>query len=86
MSCTPRTARRSLVAGAGFSDDVLKCQPKPIDHKVAFTAEESQQLRQAFPGGVCDDTKSGVNRKPLAGTYLRLPLSAPPSRSTSASR
>ena len=81
---TPR-----LVAGARLSDDALKCQLKPIDPKdytAAFTAEELRQLRQTFPGGVCDYMKPGVNQKPIAGTYLRLPLPTPASRSTSVSR
>jgi hypothetical protein len=72
---TPR-----LVAGAPLSDDVMKCQLKPIDPKdynVAFSATELDQLRQIFPGGVCDYSKPGVMQVPLAGTYLRLPLEAP---------
>jgi len=73
-----RTPR--LVAGAPLTDDVMKCQLKPIDPKdysVSFTAAELQQLRQTFPGGVCDYSKPGVMQLPLAGTYLTLPLSEP---------
>jgi hypothetical protein len=70
---TPR-----LAAGTPITDDVMKCQLKPIDPKdysVAFSAAEIQQLRQVFPGGVCDFSKPGVMQLPLAGTYLALPLS-----------
>jgi uncharacterized tannase-like protein DUF6351 len=74
---TPR-----LTAGAPLTDDVMKCQLKPIDardYTVKFNDAELQQLRQVFPAGVCDYSKPGVMQLPLAGTYLVLPLSeAPP--------
>jgi len=79
---TPR-----LVAGSSLADDALKCQLKPIDPKDyggKLSADQVQQLRQIFPGGVCDYSKRGLNQRPLAGTYLKLPLAAPPSSSTSA--
>jgi Tannase-like family of unknown function (DUF6351) len=44
-----------------------------------------QQLRQAFPGGVCDYSKPGVNQVRTAGTYLKLPLPEPARSSTAAS-
>jgi hypothetical protein len=80
---TPR-----LVAGAPLADDVLKCQLKAIDakeYKGSMTADEMQQLRQIFPGGVCDYSKPGVNQRPLSGTYLKLPLAARAPSSTAAS-
>lgn len=73
-----RTPR--LVAGAPLTDDVMKCQLKPVDpsdYKVAFTATELDELRQIFPGGVCDYSKPGVLQQSPAGTYLALPLQAP---------
>ena len=72
---TPR-----LTAGEPLTDDVMKCQLKPIDPKdytIAFSAAELDQLRQIFPGGVCDYSKPGVMQVPLAGTYLTLPLETP---------
>jgi hypothetical protein len=81
---TPR-----LAAGANLADDVLKCQLKPIDARDyggRLTAADVQQLRQVFPGGVCDYSKPGVNQRPLAGTYLKLPLASPSPASTSAQR
>lgn len=81
---TPR-----LVAGAPLADDVLKCQLKAIDakdYKASTTADEMQQLREIFPGGVCDYSKPGVNQRPLGGTYLKLPLAAPAPSSTAAAR
>jgi hypothetical protein len=71
---TPR-----IVAGTPLSDDVMKCQLKPVgakDYKVAFTAPELDELRQIFPGGVCDYSKPGVMQQPLHGTYQVLPVRA----------
>jgi hypothetical protein len=55
----------------------MKCQLKPLnrsDYQVQFNAEEWTQLGAAFPTGVCDYSKPGVNQAPLAGTWLKLPL------------
>ncbi len=74
-----RTPR--LVAGTPLTDDIMKCQLKPVypsDYKVTFSAAELGELRQIFPGGVCDYSKPGMMQEPLAGTYLALPLHAPP--------
>jgi hypothetical protein len=52
-----------LVAGGPLSFNNLKCQTKPIDaadYKVAFTPEETAQLKHVFPQGVCDWSKTGV--------------------------
>jgi hypothetical protein len=49
------------------TDDVLKCQLKPLDrsdYQVTFTDAEWQELQQAFPTGVCDYTKPGVEQGP----------------------
>lgn len=65
---TPR-----MVAGAPLTNDIVKCQLKPIDpadYAVTFTPEEMQQLRSIFPGGVCDWSKRGVEQRPLKGTWL----------------
>lgn len=81
---TPR-----LVAGAPLADDVLKCQLKPIDAKDyggKLSAADLQQLKQIFPGGVCDYAKPGVSHQRLAGTYLKLPLAPQAPASTSAQR
>ena len=61
-----------LAAGAPASDDVMKCALKPIDaadYKTPPTAEQLARLRQVFPEGVCDYTKSGVEQARLAGTW-----------------
>jgi hypothetical protein len=74
-----------IAAGAPMTDDVLKCQLKPIaagDYSVTFTADEMARLRRIFPSGVCDYSKPGVNQVPLAGTYLRLPLASQATRTS----
>jgi hypothetical protein len=59
---TPRT-----VAGEGIATDTNKCQLKPLrraDHyPVTFTDEEWAQLETAFPTGVCDWSRPGVDQR-----------------------
>jgi Tannase-like family of unknown function (DUF6351) len=60
------------VAGAPISNDIIKCQLRPIatsDYKAAFTTEEMTRLRRIFPTGVCDWSKPGVEQQKLAGTW-----------------
>jgi hypothetical protein len=63
------------VAGSPVTDDVIKCQLKPVDfgdYKVALTSDEKARLQRIFPNGVCDYSKPGVGQAPLYGSYLRL--------------
>ncbi|MEW9555291.1 DUF6351 family protein [Nonomuraea sp. NPDC050783] len=65
---TPR-----LEAGAPLADDVVKCRLKPVDltdYDVEFTAAEVTRLRSVFPDGVCDWSATGVEQRPLKGTWL----------------
>ncbi|MEX2194209.1 MAG: DUF6351 family protein [Thermoleophilaceae bacterium] len=58
---TPRT-----VAGEGVETDVNKCTLKPLartDHyPVQFTGEQWERLQRAFPTGVCDWSRPGVDQ------------------------
>jgi len=57
---TPR-----LGAGEPMTDDVMKCQLKPLsrdDYPVAFSDAQWARLQAAFPGGVCDYAKPGVDQ------------------------
>ncbi|MEA2425257.1 MAG: hypothetical protein QOH13_1667, partial [Thermoleophilaceae bacterium] len=57
---TPR-----LGADEPMTDDVMKCQLKPLrrdDYPVTFTDAQWEQLQQSFPGGVCDYSKPGVSQ------------------------
>jgi hypothetical protein len=52
-------------ADGPLSEDVMKCQLKPMrreDYPVSFTDAQWQQLQHAFPGGVCDYSKPGVSQ------------------------
>jgi len=60
------------VAGAPITNDVIKCQLKPItasDYKIAMSSEEMARLKKIFPSGVCDWSKPGIEQQPLAGTW-----------------
>jgi hypothetical protein len=67
-----------IAAGAPLSDDILKCQLKPLSRgdykKGAFTDAQWTALTAAFPGGVCDYAKPGVGYGKVTGTYQALPL------------
>lgn len=63
-----------LVAGAPLTNDVLKCQLKPInyaEYKATFTVAQKARMAAMFPSGVCDFSKPGVEQVPLKGTYRR---------------
>jgi hypothetical protein len=62
------------VAGAGVAADVIKCQlraPQRADYPVAFSDPQWARLQAAFPQGVCDWTRPGVEQQGLAGTWQR---------------
>src|SRR3954453_10059188 len=49
-----------------MTDDILKCQLKSLrrsDFPVAFTADQWSRLRKAFPTGVCNYGKPGVDQQ-----------------------
>jgi hypothetical protein len=56
----PVTATPRMAAGMPLSDDVIKCQRKPVsaaDYPAGVTEAQLAQLRTTFPTGVCDFTK-----------------------------
>ena len=58
---TPRFA-----AGEPITDDVLKCQLQPLrrtDFPVVFTDDQWSRLEKAFPTGVCNYGKPGVDQQ-----------------------
>ncbi len=63
-----------MVAGGPITNNILKCQLKPIDlneYSVPFSTEEKQRLEKIFPDGVCDWSKPGVEQQNLVGTWLK---------------
>jgi hypothetical protein len=70
----PSYAVPALVAGAPLTDDIVKCQLKPIDpgdYAVAPTATQQARLERIFPAGVCDWSKPGVAQEAQAGVWFR---------------
>ena len=66
-----------LVAGAPAIDDVFKCALKPVDpadYNPALNATQLATVRSVFPTGVCDFTKPGIGKVPLANTWLSYPV------------
>ncbi len=54
-----------MTAGGPVTNDVLKCQLKPlsrVDYNVVFTDEQWARLQATFPSGVCDYSKRGVGQ------------------------
>ena len=63
-----------LVAGAPLTNDVMKCQLKPIDfsvYKAPFTDAQRTRMKAIFRSGVCDFSKPGVGQVPIKGTYQK---------------
>ena len=63
-----------IAAGAPMTNDVLKCQLKPVDpsdYRVTFNTEQMRRLRQIFSSGVCDFRKPGIGQVGQTGTFLR---------------
>lgn len=61
------------VAGAEVAADLIKCQLKPLapaDYAVSFTPAQWTRLQAAFPSGVCDWSKPGVEQQGLLGTWV----------------
>ncbi len=60
QAALPVTRTPRMVAGMPLSDDIIKCQLKPVDaadYTPALSPEQLTQVRAAFPRGVCDFTK-----------------------------
>jgi hypothetical protein len=54
-----------MAAGMPLADDTLQCQLKPLrkdDYPVTFTAAQWQALQEAFPTGVSDYSRPGVDQ------------------------
>ena len=53
-------------AGEPITDDILKCQLQPLrrsDFPVTFTDDQWARLQKAFPTGVCNYNKPGVDQQ-----------------------
>lgn len=69
----PVAANPRLAAGAELPMNVLKCRLAPIDFRdypVPFTDAQRARLRAAFPDGVCDYSRRGVEQHRPRGEWL----------------
>lgn len=79
----PVTRTPRMVAGMPMTDDIIKCQLKPIDpndYAVPLTPAQLAELAEIFPEGVCDYRKPAVGDvehsmiwPSLGGAVLRAP-------------
>jgi hypothetical protein len=56
-----------IAAGGPFTDDVAKCRTRPLnrgDYDATFTDDQWATLQKAFPSGVCDWTRPGIDQVP----------------------
>ena len=63
-----------LIAGAPITNDVMKCQLKPVDfsaYQVTFSKAQQARMKKVFPDGVCDWSKPSVGYSLIKGTYQR---------------
>lgn len=70
----PLHSEPRLIAGAPVTNDLMKCQLKPVDmadYAVKFSKSQQAKLKKVFPGGVCDWSKPSVGYATVKGTYQR---------------
>ena len=69
----PPHAGPHMVAGGPLTNDVLKCQLKPLsagDYRVTFDEREWSRLEAIFPDGVCDWSRPGVGQDAIVQTWI----------------
>lgn len=72
-----------IAAGEPFTDDIMKCQLRPLTRAeflpVQFSSAEWAQLRLAFPTGICNYALPGVGQQPTVPwmSYMSGPGGAP---------
>jgi len=62
-----------MTAGGPVTNDVLKCQLKPlnrVDYGVTFTDAQWARLQSTFASGVCDYSKRGVAQRKPKSSWL----------------
>lgn len=72
QSLYPHYTSPRVVAGGPMSNDILKCQTKPLrrdDYAVSFTDAQWERLEKTFPTGVCDWTRPGVGQEQTVLTW-----------------
>lgn len=71
----PYFSNPRLVAGAPLTDDILKCQLRPLQPSEypGASAKQLARLRAIFPTGVCDYSKPGIGEAKLVAPWLAYP-------------
>jgi hypothetical protein len=72
----PVYATPRIATGAPITDDILKCQLKPLNPKEyvqPLTPDQIRRLNAVFPQGVCDYSRPGVGQQPVK-FWLSYPL------------
>lgn len=70
----PAHADARIVAGSPLTDEVLKCELKPVtakDYTQPLSAEQLARVKAAFPQGVCDYSRPGVSQQRVESTWRR---------------
>jgi hypothetical protein len=68
----PTYSKPRLVAGGPYTDDVIKCQLRPVsraDYPSSMTVAQFSRLMQIFPDGVCDWSQIGVDQTYALGPW-----------------
>ena len=69
----PVNGNPRIAAGGPMTNDILKCQLKPVDlgdYARLLTADQLARLRNVFPDGVCDYSHPGVEQQLVTDTWL----------------
>jgi hypothetical protein len=76
QSLYPPRSNPRLAAGEPLTNDILKCELKPVersDYTQPLTDQQFAHLEAIFPQGVCDYTRPGVEQQRLEHTWLSYP-------------
>jgi hypothetical protein len=71
----PVTATPRMVAGMPMTDDIIKCQLKPLDpsdYPDSLTDNQFAELQEIFPEGVCDFSKPAAEDVDRSMTWLSI--------------
>jgi hypothetical protein len=70
----PSHGNPRIAAGGPLTDDVLKCELKPVNgagYAQSLSADQLARLRAIFPAGVCDYTRAGVGQQVTKTTWQK---------------
>lgn len=71
----PVTSTPRMVAGMPMSDDIIKCQLKPVDpadYAASLSGEQLAQIEAVFPEGVCDFSRPAAGDVERSMTWVSI--------------